>query len=48
MQVDNRTAILAAREEELAAIYENVPGIVFYIAVEPDAFGKCPWPSSAV
>jgi PAS domain S-box-containing protein len=36
MKVDNRTAILAAREEELAAIYENVPGIVFYIAVEPD------------
>src|SRR6516225_4283526 len=25
-----------AREEELSAIYETVPGIVFYIAVEPD------------
>ena len=37
MKVENRTAILAAREEELAAIYENVPGIVFYIAVEPDS-----------
>jgi PAS domain S-box-containing protein len=28
--------VLAAREQELAAIYENVPGIVFYVAVEPD------------
>src|SRR5215831_13139522 len=27
---------LAAREQELSAIYENVPGILFYIAVEPD------------
>jgi PAS domain-containing protein len=27
---------LAARERELAAIYENVPGILFYVAVEPD------------
>jgi PAS domain S-box-containing protein len=36
MKVDNPTALLAAREEELAAIYENVPGIVFYIAVETD------------
>src|SRR5215467_13132129 len=36
MNVENPTALLAAREEELAAIYENVPGIVFYIAVEPD------------
>ena len=29
-------AALRAREEELSAIYENVPGIVFYIAVQPD------------
>jgi PAS domain S-box-containing protein len=36
MKVDNPTALLAARQEELAAIYENVPGIVFYIAVETD------------
>ena len=36
MTVDNLTALLSAREEELSAIYENVPGIVFYIAVEPD------------
>ena len=36
MKVDNPTALLAACEQELAAIYENVPGIVFYIAVEPD------------
>ena len=36
MKLDNPVALLAAREEELAAIYENVPGIVFYIAVEPD------------
>src|SRR5215475_13161163 len=27
---------LAEREQELSAIYENVPGILFYIAVEPD------------
>ena len=36
MTVDNLAALLHAREEELSAIYENVPGIVFYIAVEPD------------
>ena len=36
MKLDNLAALLRAREEELSAIYENVPGIVFYIAVEPD------------
>ena len=36
MTTDKLTALLRAREEELSAIYENVPGIVFYIAVEPD------------
>jgi PAS domain S-box-containing protein len=36
MTVDNHTALLAAREAELSALYENVPGIVFYIAVEAD------------
>jgi PAS domain S-box-containing protein len=36
MMVDNLGALLAAREKELSAVYENVPGIVFYIAVEPD------------
>ena len=36
MTVENLAAVLGAREEELSAIYENVPGIVFYIAVEPD------------
>ena len=36
MTVDNLAALLCAREQELTAIYENVPGIVFYIAVEPD------------
>jgi len=36
MTMDNLAALLGAREEELSAIYENVPGIVFYIAVEPD------------
>jgi PAS domain S-box-containing protein len=36
MTVDNLAALLAAREKELIAIYENVPGIVFYIAVESD------------
>src|SRR5262245_161760 len=27
---------LAAREQELSAIYENIPGILFYVAIEPD------------
>ena len=27
---------VTAREQELSAIYEHVPGILFYIAVEPD------------
>src|SRR5215469_2792485 len=36
MTADNLAALLGAREKELSAIYENVPGIVFYIAVEPD------------
>src|SRR5262245_17818069 len=36
MTMDNLAELLRAREEELAAIYENVPGILFYIAVEPD------------
>src|SRR5262249_17133762 len=36
MTVDNLAVRLRAREEELSAIYENVPGILFYIAVEPD------------
>jgi PAS domain S-box-containing protein len=36
MTVDNLAALVRVREEELAAIYENVPGIVFYIVVEPD------------
>ncbi|HEV2400017.1 MAG TPA: PAS domain S-box protein [Candidatus Sulfotelmatobacter sp.] len=32
---ENLTALLRSHEQELTAIYENVPGIVFYIAVEP-------------
>ena len=36
MTVDNFAVLLRSRDEELLAIYENVPGIVFYIAVEPD------------
>src|SRR5215467_8202824 len=36
MTVDKLAALLRAREKELAAIYENVPGIVFYIAIEPN------------
>src|SRR5262244_468574 len=36
MAVDNPAEVLRDREQELSAIYENVPGIVFYIAVEPD------------
>lgn len=35
MTVGNLAALLRAREEELLAIYENLPGILFYIAVEP-------------
>ena len=35
MTMDN-LATLRAREEELSAIYANVPGIVFYIAVKAD------------
>jgi two-component system CheB/CheR fusion protein len=27
---------IAARERELAAIYDNIPGILFYVAIEPD------------
>src|SRR4051794_5228602 len=37
MAFDNLQVLLSAREQELSAIYENVPGIVFYIAVEPDS-----------
>src|SRR5215831_8018591 len=36
MTVDDLSALLRARDKELSAIYENVPGIVFYIAAEPD------------
>src|SRR6516225_1332084 len=36
MTVDNLAVLLRSRDEELVAIYENVPGIVFYSAVEPD------------
>src|SRR5215470_12371110 len=36
MTVDNLAVLLCAREGELSAIHENVPGILFYIAVEPD------------
>ncbi len=36
MTVDNFAVRLRSREQELSAIYENVPGILFYIAVEPD------------
>ena len=35
MTLENNGVLLRAREQELIAIYENVPGIVFYIAVEP-------------
>ena len=34
MTLDNLAVLL--RDQEPTAIYENVPGIVFYIAVEPD------------
>src|SRR5215475_10047555 len=36
MTVDKLAVLLCAREDELSAIYEHVPGILFYIAVEPD------------
>ena len=36
MTFENFSVLLQAREQELTAIYENVPGIVFYIAIEPD------------
>ena len=36
MTVESLVVLLRARERELSAIYENVPGIVFYIAVEPN------------
>src|SRR5262245_55061128 len=36
MSVEKLAALLGARERELAAIYQNIPGILFYIAVEPD------------
>jgi PAS domain S-box-containing protein len=36
MTVENVAALARAREKELSAIYQNVPGIVFYIAIEPD------------
>ena len=29
-------AVLAAREQELSAIYQNAPGIVFFVAIDPD------------
>ena len=34
--MDNLAEVLGAREQELSALYQNVPGIVFYIGVEPD------------
>src|SRR5262252_6597851 len=36
MMMDSFAALLGAREKELSAIYESLPGILFYIAVEPD------------
>jgi len=36
MMVDNLAVLLHARDKELSAIYETVPGIVFYIGVEPE------------
>lgn len=32
----NASRELASREQELAAIYENVPGILFYVRIEAD------------
>src|SRR5262245_33588119 len=36
MTFDKLAVLLDAREKELSAIYQNIPGILFYIAVEPD------------
>src|SRR4030095_1202179 len=36
MAVDKLAILLVAREQELSAIYENVPWIFFYVAVEAD------------
>jgi PAS domain S-box-containing protein len=36
MTVEKLAVLLGAREQELSAIYQNVPGILFYIAIEPD------------
>lgn len=36
MTLDNLAVLIRALENELSAIYDNVPGILFYIAVEPD------------
>ncbi len=38
MTVDKLSILLVAREQELSAIYQNVPGIIFYVAVEADEF----------
>jgi PAS domain S-box-containing protein len=37
MEIARVPVLPHAREQELTAIYENVPGIVFYIAIEPDS-----------
>lgn len=34
MMLENLVVLLRAHEQELTAIYENVPGIVFYIGIE--------------
>src|SRR5215470_10037645 len=36
MTFDKFAVLLDAREKELSAIYQNIPGTLFYIAVEPD------------
>src|SRR5215475_11229931 len=36
MTFNNFPVLLQAREQELTAIYEKVPGIVFYIVIEPN------------
>jgi PAS domain S-box-containing protein len=33
--MDNLAMLLHAREEELFAIYDKIPGILFYISIEP-------------
>src|SRR5262245_19298330 len=36
MTIEELAVLLSQREQDLSAIYQGVPGILFYIAVDPD------------